>query len=146
MNAWVVTLVVAAGAAGVQTAQDFAPVKSIDAATMSGIDGPRQAVVRSQREWEALWRQHAPAGRPVPAVDFAKRMVVGVFIGSRPTGGFSVTITRARLDGATLIVEWSERAPSPRDISAQVVTSPAHIVELPRHDGAIRFDRVEIRP
>jgi PrcB C-terminal len=116
--------------------------QTVEAAQMSGIDRPAQRVVRIQPEWEVLWREHARAGRPAPPVDFSSRMVLAVFLGSRPTGGYSVAIIGTRLDGDTLVVEWTERAPNPRDITAQVLTSPAHLVEVPKHAGVIRFEQV----
>ena len=56
---------------------------------MSGIDTPQQTVARTAAEFEALWKKHAP-GQTVPTVDFTKQMVLAVFLGTRPTGGFSV--------------------------------------------------------
>ncbi len=67
-----------------------APVEMSTIATdqMSGINAARQAVARTAAEFDALWRQHAP-GRPAPAVDFAKSMVVAVFLGTRPSSGYA---------------------------------------------------------
>jgi VWFA-related protein len=107
---------------------------------MSGVGRAEQVVARTADEWQALWRRHAP-GRPVPAVDFAKNMVVAVFLGSRPSGGYQVEITRVRSDGTALIVEWAERRPGPDQMAAQVITAPAHIVAVPRHAGDVRFEK-----
>ena len=65
------------------------------------MDEARQATVRSAAEWETLWRQHA-GERARPPVDFAKEMVVAVFLGSRPTAGFSIEIVGTREDGPAL--------------------------------------------
>ena len=108
---------------------------------MSNIEEPRQAVVRTATEWQALWKQHASEGTP-PSVDFNQSTVVAVFLGSRPTTGFAVEITAAKTEGTRTMVEYLERQP-PRDaIVAEVLTSPFHIVRLPRTAGAVEFRRL----
>lgn len=106
----------------------------------SGIEEPRQVIIRSQSDWASLWKQH---GSPdlLPEVDFTKEIVAAVFLGTRPTGGFSTQISRSRLEGTTLVIEYSEQAPSADAIVTQALTSPFHIVRLPRHTGAVRFAR-----
>ena len=107
---------------------------------MSAIDSPRQAVIKTPAEFEALWRTHAP-GRPAPSVDFNKNMVLAVFLGSRPSGGFAVQITSAERVGDALVVTWSERRPGPDSMAAQVMTAPAQMVAVPRFDGPVRFQK-----
>jgi hypothetical protein len=115
-------------------------IETIARDSMSGIELPRQAVARTDGEWAALWQQHAGT-KPLPKVDFTKRTVVAVFLGSRPSAGFSVEVSRTRQEGTTLIVEWRE-VPPPRDsMLAQVITSPAHLVAIPRFDGEVTFEK-----
>jgi hypothetical protein len=105
---------------------------------MSNIEEPRQVVVRTSAEWQALWKEHDPASAP-PAVDFAQSIVVGVFLGSRPTAGFAVEITAVREEAGRTVVEYVERAP-PRDaVLAQVITSPFHLVRVARTGAAVEF-------
>ena len=116
-------------------------VTTIAADTMSGIDAPRQAVARNDQQWAALWQQHAGLGKPAPPVDFTTRTVVAVFLGSRPSAGYRVEVTGTRQEGKTLIVAWRE-IPPPRDsLLAQVLTSPAVLVSIPRFDGDITFEK-----
>jgi hypothetical protein len=116
------------------------PMRSIDKGLDSQVDDARQATVRSAAEWEKLWKQHA-GERVRPAVDFSKDMVVAVFLGSRPTAGFSVEIVGAHADGSALIVQYRERRPAAGGITAQVLTSPYHIVAMPKH-GDVKFEKV----
>ena len=106
----------------------------------SEVSQVREVFVRERSEWEALWRSHAPAD-PAPAVDFSTDAIAAVFLGTRPTGGFGVEITSARRQADTLIIAYVERRPDPADIVTQVLTSPFHIVELPRHAGPVRFQK-----
>jgi hypothetical protein len=118
------------------------PVQTIARETMSQVDQPLQAVAQSAAEWAALWRQHG-GSTPLPAVDFGSRTVVAVFMGSRPSAGFAVEITGTRKAGATLIVEYHERAPARGAITAQVITSPAHLVSIQKFAGPITFEKVQ---
>lgn len=106
----------------------------------SAIEEPRQVAVRTAAEWSALWKAHDP-NDPAPPVDFTKTTAVGVFLGTKPTGGHGVEITRVRRDGPALVVEYVEHAP-PRDaLVSQALTSPFQIVAVPRHDGPVEFRR-----
>jgi PrcB C-terminal len=124
-----------------QASQTPPSVRTVAKGSMSGIDAPRQASVRSAAEWSALWKAHDPKGE-TPAVDFSREMVVGVFLGSRPTGGYGIEIIRAVGNSGTLVVEYVETAPSRDAVTAQVLTAPYHLAAIPRHDGEVRFQKV----
>jgi hypothetical protein len=68
-------------------------------------------------------------------------MVLAVFLGSRPSSGFDVQITNVRRDGELLLVTWAERRPGRDQMAAQVMTAPAHLVTVPRFEGAVRFQK-----
>ena len=115
-------------------------VTTIARGPMSAVSESKQTVARSAAEWNTLWKAHA-ATQPVPDVDFTANMVAAIFLGCQPTGGFSVEMTGTRRDGDALVIEYVERRPGRRDIVSQVLTSPFHIVKLPRHDGPVRFEK-----
>jgi hypothetical protein len=120
--------------------QGDAPPRVLDKGDQSNVDDGRQVVARTAIEWTTLWRQHSP-DRPRPAVDFAREMVAGVFLGSRPSAGFAVDIVSARDEHGALVVRYRETIPPPGIITAQVITSPYCLVALPRRDGDVRFER-----
>ena len=113
---------------------------TLDRGTISQIDTARTVVVRKAAEWQSLWREHA-GDRELPAVDFAQSMVVAVFAGSRPTGGYAVEITRIEPRDDGVVVTYRERRPSPEDIVTQVLTAPFHIVRTQAHTGPVTFQR-----
>lgn len=116
------------------------PMRTIDAGAHSTQDEPRLVVVRTPDAWAALWRRHSPA-RPLPQVDFSKEMVVGVFLGTRPTPGYGVIIDSVSDENGTLLVRYREKRP-PRDaILAQVLTSPFALVAVPARAGDVRFEK-----
>ena len=118
------------------------PMRSIDKGVMSNMDAGRQASARSTEEWAALWNLHA-GERTRPNVDFSREIVVAVFMGTRPTAGFSVEIVGVRQEGQALIVSYKETRPAPDALTAQILTSPFHIVAVPRGTTTdVKFERV----
>jgi PrcB C-terminal len=118
------------------------PVRTVGKGSMSTIEQPRQVTVRSAADWDALWKENG-ATAPVPAVDFSREMVVGIFLGSRPTAGYAVEIVRAVGNSDSFIVEYVETRPSRDAITAQVLTSPYHLAAIPKHEGTVAFKKVD---
>jgi hypothetical protein len=118
------------------------PIRSIERGTMSFVDAPRQVIARTSAEWAAAWRAHA-GDRQAPEVDFSKEMVVGIFLGTRRTSGYGVEIVRAREEAGGLVVQYVETAPSPRAVTAQVITMPYHVVAIPQRAGEVRFEKTD---
>ena len=122
-----------------QTVVSFATIAE---GTRSQIDEPREVIVRTDEEWQALWQDHA-AGSTAPVIDFCDSTVVGVFLGARPTAGFRVEITSVTIDADTVVVEYMERTPRRGAMVAQVLTAPFQLVRLTRQGGNLRFRRAD---
>ena len=118
------------------------PLRTVGKGPMSAIDESRQITVRSAPEWGALWKENG-ANAPLPTVDFPREMVVGVFLGTRPTAGYGVEIIRAVGNSSTLVVEYVETTPSRDMVTAQILTAPYHLAAIPKHDGQITFKKVD---
>jgi hypothetical protein len=70
-------------------------------------------------EWAGLWEK---IGRKPPEPLPAGMVAVGLFLGRRPTAGYSADITAAGAEVGRFIVRWAERKP-PRDaVVAQMIT------------------------
>jgi hypothetical protein len=71
------------------------PFETIEEGQFSGIVSQRFEVVRDEESFAQLWLDHtAPASPPpeAPVIDFEQDMVIAVFLGTQPTGGFSVEV------------------------------------------------------
>jgi hypothetical protein len=108
---------------------------------MSGVDAAGTAVASTPASWEKLWRSYA-SDRPLPQVDFTRRRVVAIFLGSRPTAGFGIEIVGVKTEGDTTTVEWTEVRPEQGLLLAQVMTSPALIASIPTTAANVGFRKV----
>ncbi len=100
-----------------------------------------RVVVRDTEGWKQLWRAMHGRRSPmpkVPEVHFRKHMVIGVFMGTRPTGGYSISITRVVQNEKT-VVSVREQAPGPGDMVTMALTAPYHVVVVPQSEKPIEF-------
>ena len=86
--------------------------------------GPRRSGARSG---SSMRRE-----RPLPAVDFAREVGGGGVSRERPTGGYGVEIVGAAPKAGALVVQYRETKPGADAIAAQVITSPFHLVAMPK--------------
>ena len=122
--------------------QSAATPRTIDKGEQSNVDEARQVVVRTDAEWTKLWQQHSP-DRQRPTVDFAKDMIVGVFMGSRPSAGYNISIVSTFAKDGNVIVQYRESMPRPGTMTAQVLTFPYHLVAVPKAAGEVRFEKIQ---
>jgi hypothetical protein len=103
----------------------------------SGVREPLQTVVRNQAEWDSLWKKHSVETNPQPPpfVDFKRQIVVAVFLGEKPTGGYDVEIIRAEQSDGALVLHYREKSPLPGSIAIQALTQPFHIIQMVRDDN-----------
>jgi uncharacterized membrane protein len=130
-------------------------VKTIDRGAASRVAEPRRVIARTDEEWRSLWAAHAGPAADAPPVDMTAVTIAAAFAGEKPSAGFSVDITAAEQTaaeqtaaeyaehadhaggGVTLVVE--ERGPGPDAIAAAIITSPFHIVAVPRAAGEVSW-------
>ena len=100
----------------------------------SHVVDPRRATAGTEQEWLALWAAHAGPLAEAPAIDLTAVTVAAAFAGEKPSAGHTIDITDTAADEGharvTLAVE--ERGPGRGTIAAAIITSPFHIVTVPR--------------
>jgi len=110
--------------------------------TQSGVTEAGQRVVRTQAEWEQLWGRmtsNQVPSPPAPRVDWTKEMVVALFMGERPTGGFHTAIKSVTTSAKEVTVTYEESAPAPDAITIQALTQPYAVAVIPRSSLPVRF-------
>lgn len=84
-------------------------------------------LITDQKGWDALWRV---LGKEAPALDLKAYNVVAVFIGEKPTGGWTATFEEPReKDGDTLVVY---RVNAPKGFVTQAFTQPYAVKAFPK--------------
>ena len=136
----VCVLLATLGQAPAMPAPQPVPFKTLESGVQSDIERPREVVARTAGEWKALCADHA-GGRPCPQVDVSRSTVIGIFLGTRPSAGFSVKVTKVERDGDALVVTYLERKPGPDEMAAQMITMPYQLVTVDRFTGPVRFVR-----
>ncbi len=99
----------------------------------------RTIAIRDADTWEIFYRTHAP-GATVPKVDFKKHQVVGAFAGVKPTGGYSITITKTEKSGTSLYVTTKSTSPAPGTIVTMALTNPFVLATTVKTTGKVHFN------
>lgn len=122
--------------------------RELETATGTGLLTAQFRVARNQTEYLVLWNElqswwQPGMGAPIqspPIVDFTTEIVVAIFLGPRPTAGYSVVVVDVEEDGNGARVAWEERQPGANCVTAQVVTYPYTFIAMERVEGAIASD------
>ncbi|MES2049993.1 MAG: hypothetical protein V4447_16455 [Pseudomonadota bacterium] len=118
---------------------------TLDVTTFSGIQTAQNLVIKDNAAWTALWAQHTNnSGVAVPTVDFSKRMVVGVFLGAKPSGCYGIADVNIWRTGAKLNVSHHDSIPGIGVMCTMVITTPAYLAELDRSDDVVEFTAIPI--
>jgi len=97
--------------------------------------GPGEAgsiVAADRHAWERAWRQ---VGRDAPPLDFANFVGVMVFVGEKPTGGFTVVFDEPVAKGDDLVVRY--HVPKPGGFTTQALAQPWKARAFPRPKGRV---------
>ena len=112
---------------------------------------PRFAVFQHADKWTSFWEKAlAPYSNrlaKVPPVDFAKDMVVGVFMGERTTPYYEIEIRSIRPEdqkeaGKVLVVHYREISKMQGVFSPPFAVQPFDLKRIPRFDGRVIFTLV----
>ncbi|MBD3271443.1 MAG: protease complex subunit PrcB family protein [Elusimicrobia bacterium] len=110
--------------------------------TQSGIQEQKEIVIRDHKSWETLWNTHVSYKSPSPSppkVNFKRMMAAAVFLGQKPSSGYTVKITAIKRLPEKIIVHYRENSP-PRDaMLLQVITQPFHIKLIEYSDKPVEF-------
>jgi hypothetical protein len=109
----------------------------------SGYRAPQRAVIGDSAAWQAAWSTlwaGSTSAPPLPAVDFAREVIVLAALGERPTGGYQILVdsaTAGEADGA--VVHVRTVSPGARCNVFQALTQPVDVARLPRVRGPVTF-------
>lgn len=109
------------------------PITILDAGTNAGAAPERKNVAAYDAEgFTRLWKMaHGTDGTPVPSIDFTKRYAIGVFAGTKSSGGYRIEVSGVRDSGDTRTVVITLTKPGAGCLTSQALTSPYQIVTVP---------------
>ena len=108
----------------------------------SGIKEKKEIIIKNRDDFLKLWKNFTsnliPPPEP-PYIDFEKYMLIGVFMGNKPTGGFSIEIEKIIEKDKEISVHVKEESPGKNCVVTMAFTQPYHIVTLLKSDKKIKF-------
>jgi hypothetical protein len=107
---------------------------------LSGVTARQTLVIKDQAAWDKLWSQHTAGRTPVPAapkVDFAHKMLVGVFAGEYGNACHSLAVARVAAGATKLEIEVDEHDVTTVAMCTPVVSHPMQIVAVDRTDADV---------
>lgn len=116
--------------------------RKIASGSYSKIEGERTLVIRDQESWNKLWQEHKVDDSPQPQVDFSKKMLVAVFLGTRSSGCYDVQDLRAWRQSGKIAVTHYDLEPSADSMCITVMTAPFYIAEIERSNDVVEFNKV----
>ncbi len=107
-----------------------------------GLAYPRQdiKVFRSYLEFEQFYKLNTNIvsdSIPKPNVDFQKELLIGVFLGKRPTSGYSISVEKVLLEKNQIVVYANEICPKKDQMVLMVITYPSVFIKIPKFDHPI---------
>lgn len=118
-------------------------IQPIVTEAVSGVTERHRLVIRKEEEWVAFWNEVVSRRTPrpeAPSLDFDRHMVIAASMGTRPTGGYSISIDDVSRRQSRLVVTVSEMSPGPGCATIQALTSPVTVVLIPRSDDPMTFN------
>jgi hypothetical protein len=87
-------------------------------------------------EFTTFWKKaHGTDGKSVPTIDFSKNYVIGVFAGTEPSGGYSISVSHVTEAGSARSVTVLIEEPGDNCTVIEEQTSPYEFVLVPFSDA-----------
>ncbi|MCX7947584.1 MAG: protease complex subunit PrcB family protein [candidate division WOR-3 bacterium] len=99
-------------------------------------------IFKSYKEYENFYREHTNIISdeiPKLTIDFNKEILIGIFLGQRPTSGYSINITKVLLENKKINIYANEECPKKDQIVLMVITYPSVFIKIPKYDYPIQL-------
>lgn len=105
----------------------------------SGAIAKQDIIFGDAKAWRDFWRKYSRD--EVENVDFTKYTVAGVFLGEKPSSGYSVEIKKILYDSERKVIQIKaeEQTPSASMGQLTVLTYPSDLVMFLTRPGTIEF-------
>lgn len=111
-------------------------VEHVSRSDHSNVTNQRLEILRSQADLEEIAGEDVAHG-----IDWERHMAVGVFLGTRNSGGYNVDIERiAQHDNNTATVHAREHIPGDNCVTPMVITEPMAIAVVESSDAQFELE------
>ena len=115
------------------------PFYSLARNTHSGVEAPRQQVIRDAATLASLWS--GPVNKDSSPVNFDTEMVIAVFGGNTSACG-QFAIRAVRSAGAALVVDYGQDTVPAGTVCTLAINTPMELVVVDRIDAPVTFTQV----
>ena len=108
----------------------------------AGVTTRKNYALFTAEEYARIWKLTGSTEK-MPTVDFSHGYVVAVFAGSRPTGGYAISVDAIADTGDSRSVSVRLEKPGVGCITTQALTSPYQIVRVPFSEASLSHVDIE---
>jgi len=106
----------------------------------SNISLPNQLVIKNKKDWQRLLLIHNdPRTSDSASIDFQDKIVIAIFAGQQPSGGYTVGVSNIKRINENLFLTLSFTEPKRNDSVSLALTQPFIILSTNKVDGKIVF-------
>jgi len=120
----------------------FVKFEIISQGYYSGYNERKFLLIKTQEQWREVWDIHAgiklPPSLP-PKIDFNRQMIIAVFAGEYPSGGFEIRIANIEKTENKVLVNIIETKLKRDHLTTQTLSQPYQIVQIEATDLPIEF-------
>lgn len=95
------------------------------------------ALISNAEQLLSFWNQAYGSQLTIPSlpdVDFRRETIVAAFVGTKPSGGYGLTVERVTLEGNDVYLDLTETSPPADAMTTQALTSPWIMLRILRGD------------
>ncbi len=118
----------------------------IDEGANSAFLERKNFIIRSSEEWKDLWFQvHGESSR-MPQVDFSSYVVLALFQGQKPSGGYEVSVESIFSANKSVEVSILEKEPGSECQLIEAFTAPYQLVVVKKFEGELvsKTERLQV--
>ena len=106
----------------------------------SNISLPNQLVIKNSKDWLRLLKIHGNTnGIKKKNIDFDDNIVIAIFAGQQPSGGYSLNVTNIKRIDENLFVTINFHQPAQNEKVGLALTQPFILISTKKVDGKIIF-------
>lgn len=124
--------------------EEVLPFIELLSGSHSNIQEQKFVVLKNENELNTILSTINSTRMPnikIPKIDFTKNIVIGLFMGTKSTGGHFIKINHISQTKNEVIVYYSKKHPT--GMATSVITQPFYLAKMTKTNKNIQFELVE---